>query len=215
MLNIAIYASGRGSNFEALYRRLSEQRIDARIVAVISNNSGSGALALARSFGIPAIHLSRRQFATDAEFAARQLALLESFGVDLIVLAGYMKKIETAVIERYRNRILNIHPALLPKYGGQGMYGHHVHEAVMQSGDAESGATVHIVTDDYDTGPIVIQKRVPVDRDDTPESLARKVLAIEHTILAEAVALFASNAVSFENGRVVIRHDVEHMKSTH
>jgi phosphoribosylglycinamide formyltransferase-1 len=211
LLNIAIFASGRGSNFEALYRALSEQRIDARIVAVISNNSNAGALALARSFHIPAFHLSRKQFADDQEFTDRQIAVLESFDVGLIVLAGYMKKIDTAIIQRYRNRILNIHPALLPKFGGEGMYGHYVHEAVMKSGDAESGATVHIVTNEYDAGPIVVQKRVQISPDDTPESLAQKVLSVEHLILAEAVALFASHTLSVENNRVVLRHDSENI----
>ncbi|HLP17265.1 MAG TPA: phosphoribosylglycinamide formyltransferase [Bacteroidota bacterium] len=206
-MNIAIFASGRGSNFEALYRALSEQRIDARIVCVISNNSDSGALALARSFQIPAFHLSSRQFADERAFVARQLELLASFDVGLIVLAGYMKKIDAAVIDRYRNRILNIHPALLPKFGGKGMYGHFVHEAVISAGETESGATVHLVTDEYDRGPIVVQRRVQIDTNDTPDSLAHKVLAVEHTLLAEAVALFASNNVSVDNHRVVIRRN--------
>jgi phosphoribosylglycinamide formyltransferase 1 len=207
VLNIAIFASGRGSNFEALYRALTERRIDARIVAVISNNSDAGALALARSFQIPAFHVSGKQFATDREFVARQIELLQSLHVDLIVLAGYMKKIDPALIALYNGRILNIHPALLPKFGGQGMYGHHVHEAVIAAGETESGATVHLVTDDYDRGPIVVQKRVPIGEGDTPESLAKKVLAVEHTLLADAVALFAADAVSIENNRVVIRRD--------
>jgi phosphoribosylglycinamide formyltransferase 1 len=207
LLNIAIFASGRGSNFEALYHGLAERHIDARIVGVISNNSDAGALTLARSFNIPAYHLSRRQFADDNAFVARQLELLASMNTDLIVLAGYMKIIDAAVIERYQNRIMNIHPALLPKFGGKGMYGHFVHEAVMNAGETESGATVHLVTDEYDRGPILLQKHVAIDPGDTPETLARKVLALEHTMLAEAVALFASHAVTVEDHRVVIRHD--------
>jgi phosphoribosylglycinamide formyltransferase 1 len=207
VVNIAIFASGRGSNFEALHRVLTEQRIDAAIVVVISNNSDAGALALARSMQIPAVHLSQKHFATDNEFVGKVLATLASYHVDLIVLAGYMKKLDTAVIRRYRNRIVNIHPALLPKFGGQGMYGHHVHEAVIAAGEKESGATVHLVTDEYDAGPIVLQERVAVDPDDTPESLAAKVLAVEHELLPRAVALFARHAIEIDHNRVIITDD--------
>lgn len=206
MLHIALFASGRGSNFEALHRVLSEQRIDAAIVVVISNNSAAGVLALARSFDIPAVHLSRKQFLSDSEFVGVQLSMLASYNVDLIVLAGYMKKLDAAVIRQFRNRIVNIHPALLPKYGGQGMYGHHVHEAVIAAGETESGATVHVVTDEYDDGPIVLQERVQIDRDETPASLAAKVLKIEHVLLPQAVALFASHAITIEHNRVVLTH---------
>jgi len=204
LLNIAIFASGRGSNFEALHRVLTTQRIDAAIAVVISNNSDAGALSLARSFHIPAVHLSRKQCATDTEFSDRLLATLALYTVDLIVLAGYMKKLDAAFVSRYRNRILNIHPALLPKFGGHGMYGHFVHEAVIAAGEKESGATVHLVTDEYDEGPIVLQERVPVAPGETPESLAAKVLIVEHALLPRAVAMFARHEISIEHNRVVI-----------
>jgi phosphoribosylglycinamide formyltransferase-1 len=207
LLHIALFASGRGSNFEALHRVLSEQRIDAAIAVVISNNSDAGVLALARSLNIPALHLSRRQFSTDKEFVDAQISVLASYNTDLIVLAGYMKKLDASVIGLYRNRILNIHPALLPKYGGQGMYGHYVHEAVIAAGETESGATVHIVSDEYDKGPIVLQERVQIAPGETPESLSAKVLTVEHALLPKAVALFARHAVTIENNRVVISHE--------
>lgn len=210
MLNIAIFASGRGSNFEALQRVLTTQRIDAAIVVVISNNSDAGALSLARSLQIPAMHLSRKQCASDEEFTGLVLSTLASYNVDLIVLAGYMKKLDAAVVKQYRNRIVNIHPALLPKYGGQGMYGHHVHEAVIAAKEKESGATVHLVTDEYDEGPIVLQERVPVAEDDTPLSLAAKVLEVEHRLLPRAVELFARHEIEIERNRVIITRHTQH-----
>jgi phosphoribosylglycinamide formyltransferase 1 len=215
LFKIAIFASGRGSNFEALHRVLSEQRIDAAIVVVISNNSDAGVLALARSLQIPAVHLSRKQFATDREFIEALLDKLAMYQVDLIVLAGYMKKLDSALIGRYRNRIVNIHPALLPKYGGAGMYGHHVHEAVIAAGEKESGATVHVVTDEYDEGPIVLQERVTVAPGETPSSLAEKVLAVEHVLLPRAVALFARHEIEVEQNRVVITQGTTNLTDPH
>ncbi len=210
LYNIALFASGRGSNCEALYRALSSRPSDAAIVVVISNNSDAGVLEFARSVHIPAMHISRKQFATDGDFADSLCATLASHQTDLIVLAGYMKKLDAAVIRRYRHRIVNIHPALLPKFGGQGMFGRHVHEAVIAAGEKESGATVHLVTDEFDEGPIVLQERVAVDPTDTPDTLAAKVLIVEHTLLPRAVALFVSHAIEIDHNRVVITHETIH-----
>lgn len=197
-----MFASGRGSNFQALAEAISKENIDARIVVVISNNSNAGALALARSLHIPALHLSQIQFPSQDAFTQSVLSTLESHGVDLIVLAGYMKKIDPAVIRRYRNRIINVHPALLPLFGGQGMYGHFVHEAVIAQRADRSGATVHVVDEEFDHGPIILQESIPVDSDDTPDTLAKKVLRIEHMILPKAVEMFANNTIAIGNGNV-------------
>ena len=205
MLSIAVFASGRGSNFQALADAITGENLDAKIVVVISNNSEAGALALARLLHIPALHLSQKQFPSQEVFTAAILSALESHGVDFIVLAGYMKKIDPKIIRRYHNKIVNIHPALLPAFGGHGMYGHFVHEAVIASGALHSGATVHIVNEEFDRGPIVLQESVPVEKDDTAETLAEKVLRIEHRILPRAVGLFAANKISIENGKVTIR----------
>ncbi|HTX19596.1 MAG TPA: phosphoribosylglycinamide formyltransferase [Bacteroidota bacterium] len=202
MLSIAVFASGRGSNFQALAEAVARRNIDARIVLLICNNSDAGAFSVARSFQIPALHLSQKQFPTQDHFAESILANLDSHGVDFIVLAGYMKKLDPRIIRRYRNRILNVHPALLPAFGGAGMYGHHVHEAVIAHHAPVSGATVHIVDEEFDNGPIVLQESIPVDATDTPESLAAKVLTIEHRLLPRAVELFAANKVHVENGVV-------------
>lgn len=194
MLNIAVFASGRGSNFEALYRAIVEQNISARIVVVISNNSASGALSLAQSFGIPALHLSQRQFPDPKLFQQAVLNALEQHHVNFIVLAGYMKKLDAAIIRAFPGRIINIHPALLPKFGGEGMYGMHVHEAVINARETESGATVHLVDEEYDRGAVIAQQKVSVAATDTPETLAAKVLAAEHTLLPSVVKQFSEQA---------------------
>jgi phosphoribosylglycinamide formyltransferase-1 len=204
-LNIAVLASGRGSNFQAVLESIEAGRIpNARIVLVISNNSEAGALTIAREHRIPAIHLSRAQFESDAAFNEKLSATLTMHGANFILLAGYMKKLDSSIIHAFRNRILNIHPALLPDFGGHGMYGKFVHEAVIASRTPRSGATVHIVDEEYDRGPIVLQKSIDVAPDDTPESLAAKVLAIEHEIYPEAVRLFAEGRIQIDDRRVSV-----------
>lgn len=191
MLNIAVFASGRGSNFEALQRAILAEKFPAQIVVVISNNSQAGALSLARSFNIPAYHISRQQFPESEAFNKKIAETLRAHSVNFIVLAGYMKKIDPALIREYHNRIINIHPALLPKFGGEGMFGHHVHEAVIGAKEKISGATVHMVDEEYDRGKIILQDTVDVSEHDTPETLAAKVLSIEHRILPAVVRMFA------------------------
>ncbi len=204
MLTLCVFVSGRGSNLAALIEAIRLGRLDARIALVISNKAEAGALALARANAITALHLSPAQFTSEEAYSSSLLGLLEEHGVGLIVLAGYLKKIPAAVIQHYRHRILNIHPALLPAFGGKGMYGHHVHEAVLDYGCKVSGATVHIVDSDYDTGAPVLQQCVPVLEDDTPERLAARVLETEHEILPRAVQLFAEGRVWIEGRRVTI-----------
>lgn len=193
MLNIAVFASGRGSNFEALHRAIEEQNIPAQIAVVISNNSAAGALSLARSLGIPALHLSQRHYPDPAAFHHAVLQTLVRYATDLIVLAGYMKKMDAEIVRAFPQRIINIHPALLPKFGGEGMYGMHVHTAVIAAGEKESGASVHYVDEEYDRGAVIAQQRVPVLPDDTPETLAARVLAAEHQLLPSVVKNIAQN----------------------
>ncbi|MFN0158096.1 MAG: phosphoribosylglycinamide formyltransferase [Bacteroidota bacterium] len=196
MLNVAVLGSGRGSNFAAIVKAIQEKRIgDVRIAVVISNNSDSGILEIGQQHGIPAVHLSQKQFADESLFAAGLMEVMRRHGTDFIVLAGYMKRVPTPIIEQYRNRIINIHPALLPKFGGTGMYGMRVHEAVIAASEKTSGATVHFVDEEYDRGGVVLQKSVAVAFDDTPETLASKVLNIEHELLPEALRLFAEGKV--------------------
>lgn len=192
MLHIAVFGSGRGSNFKAIMDAVERGRITgARVRLVLSNNSQAGILDLARTHGIPAVHLSRKQFADEGGYVSALLDVLHAHEANFIALAGYMKRVPPPVIATYRNRIINIHPALLPKFGGQGMYGIHVHEAVIAAGESVSGATVHMVDEEYDGGAIVLQKRVSVADNDTPETLAARVLAIEHEIYPEAIRMLA------------------------
>ncbi len=193
MLNIAVFASGRGSNFEALHRAIREERFPAAIAVVISNNSSAGVLPLAASFGIPAHHISRLKFPDEESFRQHLLTTLRAYHVNFIVLAGYMKKLDAGIIREFPKRIINIHPALLPKFGGEGMYGLNVHRAVIDAGETASGATVHYVDEEYDRGAIIAQRTVPVDPGETPESLAEKVLRIEHTLLPSVVRTFSEN----------------------
>lgn len=189
-MNICVLASGTGSNLESIIISQKNGIISSRVVLVISNNSTSNALNIARTNQIPAVHLSRPKFDSDEQYANEFLILLKKYSIDLIVLAGYMKLLPNEVVCAYKNRIINIHPALLPDFGGKGMYGMNVHEAVIRKGVKFSGATVHIVNEVYDSGPIVLQEKVEVNPDDTPETLQVKVLKIEHKILPKAIKLF-------------------------
>jgi phosphoribosylglycinamide formyltransferase-1 len=205
-LKIAVFASGKGSNFEAILKAIREGRIEgAGIVCVVSTNSAAGALETARQNGIPALHISRTQFESDQDFDNHLIDALSRHGANFVVLAGYMKKVAPAVIAQFRNRIVNIHPALLPDFGGKGMYGEHVHKAVIASGRKVSGATVHLVDDVYDHGAIVLQKTVDVAPDETPETLAKKVLAVEHNLYPEAIRLFAEGRVTISGTTASIR----------
>jgi phosphoribosylglycinamide formyltransferase 1 len=203
-MNIAVFASGHGSNFQAILNAIGAGLLPARIVVLISNKSDAGAMEIARAYNISAKHLSQKMFSSEEALADAILEVLEENHAEFIALAGYLKKIPAQVIRQYKNRIANIHPALLPSFGGEGMYGHRVHEAVIASGEKISGATVHLVDEDYDRGPIVLQKTITITQDDTPDSLAAKVLKIEHEIFPLALKAFAEGRVSVEGRKAWI-----------
>ncbi|MCA9653941.1 MAG: phosphoribosylglycinamide formyltransferase [Myxococcales bacterium] len=177
---IGVLASGRGSNLQALVAAYSRGELSAPVVVVVSNNSGAGALQLARDKGIAAAHISRK---THPDEGAAILACLYEHEVDLVVLAGYMKRVDPRIIGAYRDRIINIHPAPLPRFGGQGMYGHAVHQAVLDAGVPLSGPTVHRVTEEYDEGEILAHQPIAVLPGDDPDKLAARVLQAEHELL--------------------------------
>ena len=184
---LAVLASGRGSNLQAIvdhFDNLARERI-AKVVLVASNRPDSPALIRAATALIDIAHFD----ATDD--GSELLALLRKFRIDLVVLAGYLKRIPSPVIREYAGRIINIHPGLLPVFGGEGMYGARVHEAVIAAGVAETGVTVHLVDDEYDRGPIVAQWRIPVAKSDTAESLAARVLNVEHVVYPRVVEMAA------------------------
>lgn len=184
-LRAAVFASGGGSNFQSL---LDHQDTEGswEIVLLVSNRDGAGVLGRARAVGMKT-QVVKTDGRLAADVARDTLDVLAKYGVDLILLAGYLRLVPEAVVTRYPQRILNIHPALLPAFGGAGMYGMNVHRAVIESGNPESGATVHFVDEEYDRGSIFAQRSVPVNADDTPEDLAARVLEVEHCLYPEAV----------------------------
>ncbi len=197
-LRIAVFASHGGSNLQALIDGCVSGQIAGEIVLVISNNRKAYALERARIHQVETLVISDMEFDSETAFAQELLSQLAAHSIGLICLAGYMKKMPIDVIRAYRNRILNIHPALLPKFGGKGMYGIHVHEAVLAAGEKETGVTIHVVDEVYDNGRILAQRRVQVNPDDTPESLQQRVLEIEHQLYPETVAKIASGELRLE-----------------
>lgn len=186
-LRLGIIASHGGSNLQAIVDASHTGRLRATPCVVISNNGDSFALTRARSEGIPAYHLSGRTHPQPESLDAAILQALTAHQASVVVLAGYMKKLGPRTLRHFGGRILNIHPALLPKYGGQGMYGRRVHEAVLAARERTSGVTIHLVNEEYDTGPIIAQCEVPVCEGDTVETLAERVLQREHEFYVETL----------------------------
>lgn len=204
MVRLAAFASGRGSNFTAIHKYINSNNLPGEFVVLISDRISPPVADVALSEGISFLHLNPKNFPSPEEYENRLLDELESRNVDWITLAGYLKMIPSAVVQRYRNHILNIHPALLPLFGGAGMYGEHVHRAVIESGMKVTGATVHIVDEEYDTGPIVMQDTVSVHYNDTPETLAARVLKVEHALYPRAVELAIQDKIRVHGRRVEI-----------
>jgi len=203
-IRIAVLVSGkgRGTNLQAIIDACEEGRINGTVALVVSTNPEAPALERAKRHGVPTAVLRPREFASDEEFDNALLGLLQEYKVDLVCLAGYMRKLSKRVVDAYRWRIMNVHPALIPSFCGQGMYGHHVHEAALEYGVKVSGVTVHFVDEGYDTGPIILQEAVPVEDDDTPETLAARILPREHANYTKAIQLFAEGRLKVEGRRV-------------
>ncbi len=194
-MNIAVFASHGGSDLQAIIDGCRSGTIGAQVEIVISNNGDSMALGRAAAAGIAGYHLSAKKCGSEETLARELLAVLERHRIEMIFLAGYMRMLHISVLERYEGRIFNIHPALLPRYGGKGMYGMHVHEAVIAAGEKQSGVTIHRVSAEYDSGEIVAQTTVPVLPQDTPESLAARVLEREHSFLVEVISAIAEGEI--------------------
>ncbi|MFH1671719.1 MAG: phosphoribosylglycinamide formyltransferase [Candidatus Portnoybacteria bacterium] len=191
-MKIGFLASGNGSNMQAIIDACKSGSLKARPVLVISNNSQSGAIERAKKENIPYSHISGKTHPLPDKAIADALS---DHSVDIVVLAGYMKKVGSELLSRYKGAILNIHPALLPKFGGDGMYGIRVHQAVLAAGEKESGVSIHIVDENYDTGPVIAQVRAPVEPDDTPESLAARVLEQEHLLFPKTLEKIATGEI--------------------
>lgn len=197
MLKIAVLVSGGGTNLQAIIDKIEDGTIEnAKIEVVISNKKDAYALERAKNHNIAGVCISPKEFQTREEFNVALLEALEEYQVDLVVLAGYLVIAPENVIERFRNRIINIHPSLIPSFCGDGFYGLHVHEAVLARGNKVTGATVHFVDEGTDTGPIILQKAVNVEEGDTPEVLQRRVMEeAEWNILPEAIHLIANDKI--------------------
>ena len=194
--------SGGGTNLQALIDAVEAGTIDGQIVLVLANASKAYALERARPHGIPAEFVSKKQAGSDEAFNDVILEKLRAANAELVVLAGYLPIVGRQIVRAYEHRIINIHPALIPAFCGPGMYGHHVHEAVLAYGAKISGATTHFVDEQVDHGGVILQKSVPVLEGDTTETLAARVLTVEHEILPESVRLFCAGKLGVDGRHV-------------
>lgn len=206
MLNVVVLVSGGGTNLQAIIDAVESGKItNTKIAGVISNNKNAYALERAAKHGISGQCISPKDFATRAEFNEKFLEALDEMNPDLIVLAGFLVVIPPEMIAKYRNRIINIHPSLIPAFCGTGFYGLKVHEAALERGVKVVGATVHFVDEGTDTGPIILQKAVNVEQGDTPSVLQRRVMEqAEWIILPQAIDMIANGKIKVEDGKVVI-----------
>ena len=200
-LRLGLLASHGGSNVQAIIDACRAGKLLAEPRVVISNNSGSEVLRRAAREGVPGFHLSARTHPRPDDLDAAIETVLADHGVDLVVLAGYMRKLGPRVLGRYRGRVLNVHPALLPAYGGQGMYGERVHAAVLAAGERVTGVTVHLVDEEYDRGTVVAQVEAPVLEGDTVESLRLRVLEREHALYPETLQKIATGEIVLPSER--------------
>ncbi|MCK9280123.1 MAG: phosphoribosylglycinamide formyltransferase [Melioribacteraceae bacterium] len=201
MLKIAVFVSGRGSNLKSLINKIDSQK--ARVLAVVSNKSDCLAISYSKGLGISTFIVGDKHF-PDSLSSNEITETLISKEIDLIVLAGYLKMLPESMVESFENKIINIHPALLPSFGGKGMYGMNVHKAVFDSSAMISGATVHFVNKNYDEGKIIAQRVVDITNVKSPEEIASRVLEIEHELLPYVVSCFADKRIFINNNRVEI-----------
>jgi phosphoribosylglycinamide formyltransferase-1 len=204
MIRIGVLASGAGTNLQAIMDACARGEIDARVVVVVSNNPRARALDRARAAGIPAVAMHHRAFPDRDTFDAKLVEILHSYEVDLVCLAGFMRILGPWFVAQFPARIMNIHPALLPSFGGLGMYGDRVHKAVLDSGVKFSGCTIHFANEAPDGGPIILQAVVPVQDDDTVETLAARIAQEERALYPEAVRLFAEGRLRIVGRRVLV-----------
>ncbi len=199
---IAVLASGNGTNLQAILDQCKSGAIHGEVAVVVSNQRYAHALTRARDAGIETLVFEPQKFQNRTVLCSRMAKALKEKNIDLVCLAGYMLRIEPCLIRSFPNRIINIHPALLPKFGGKGMYGRHVHEAVLKAEEKESGCTIHVVDEIYDHGAIIAQARVPVEAGDSPESLAEKIHALEHNLYSAVVRDICAGKIDLD--RLVI-----------
>jgi len=206
---LAVLASGRGSNFQAIIEKITSGYIPASIALLITNNPDAGAIDIAKVHNIPWQVIVPKDFPDSKSFNDQILKMLIAAKVDYLILAGYLKLIGDQIIDKYENRIINIHPALLPSFGGKGMYGHHVHQAIYNRGVKVSGVTVHLVNKEYDAGPIVLQRCVPIATAKSPDEIAQRVLKIEHELYSQAIKFMVEDRLIINGSRVTIKGETD------
>lgn len=206
MLKVGVLVSGGGTNLQAILDAQDAGKItNAQVALVVSNNAGAYALKRAKDHQIPAVCISPKDYDTREDFHQALLRTLQEAEIDLVVLAGFLVAIPSSIVEAFPNRIINIHPSLIPSFCGVGYYGLHVHEEALKRGVKVTGATVHFVDTGTDTGPIILQKAVDIEPDDTPKTLQRRVMErAEWKLLPKAIQLIANDRVTVENGIVTI-----------
>lgn len=197
-LRLAVFCSHNGTNLQALLDACQQGRIDAVPAVVVGNNSKAYAFERARSADVPTVHLSGRTHPDPHDLDFATVEVLQGYGVDLVCLAGYLRRLGPGTVHAFRNRIVNIHPSLLPRHGGEGMHGLAVHQAVLDARDAETGASVILVDEQYDHGAVIAQERVPVLASDTADDLAARVFVVEHRLYPHTVDRIAHGALDLD-----------------
>ena len=201
-LNIVVFASGGGSNFKAIHNAIEKKILNARVVLLVASKRNIGASEFAQEKGIPVKYYIKEEYSSYDTMIEEFIDEFKRLDTELIVLAGFLKLVDSRIVSNYRNRIMNIHPALLPSFGGKGYYGIRVHEAVLEYGAKVTGVTIHFVDEEYDHGPVIMQKAVYVEEGDTPEVLQKRVLVQEHDTYWRAIKLYQENRIKVE-GRTV------------
>lgn len=202
--NIVVFASGAGSNLKNIKFSIDEGNINGKIVLLISNNPKCGAVLFAKKNLIDCKIINDIRYKNKNDKNNQYKLVLDFYKADLILLAGFMKKIPINIIKHYKNKIINIHPSLLPKYGGLGYFGMRVHKEVIRNNEAETGVTIHFVTEKYDKGPIILQSKISVRKTDNPDSLSKRVLQVEHKSYQQVVRDFCSNKIILNKNKVII-----------
>lgn len=205
MINIGVLISGSGTNLQSIVDEIEKGKISGRIRVVISNRKDAYGLIRAKKAGIEGLYIDKKKFDSEEEFNRKIIEELSKREVELVVLAGYLSILSEEFIEKYKGRIINIHPSLIPSFCGKGCYGDRVHRMVLDKGVKLTGATVHFVDEGTDTGPIILQRAVEVKEDDTVESLKERVLKVEHQLLPEAIRLFCEGRLAIEGRKVRIK----------
>ena len=200
-LKIAALISGGGTTMVNLHNHITQGKLDAQMVLVVASNTKAGGIEKAKALGLSVQVIVRKEYEDTATFSRAVFGACRAAGVELIALSGFLSLLR--IPDDYIGKIINIHPALLPKFGGRGMYGHHVHEAVLAAGESESGCTVHFADNQYDHGPVILQRACPVMPDDTPDTLAERVMQAERIAYPQAVQMLAEGKVKMESGRAV------------